>query len=180
MAEVWAKFNTETNAIDSIEKGLFFLGEVKKSPENWKWVVICCHQALYGFAVHVAKGTDDSSVITKTKKGRSMLISFDEALNICKSAMGAREALITSAEEDESIRIINKDFRNNFEHFNPRSWMIDVSGFPIHLRNFVNVTKRVAVDINFYNHLHGEEREKILSVFCRFIEQANELEKIYA
>ncbi|VAX10908.1 hypothetical protein MNBD_GAMMA26-1029 [hydrothermal vent metagenome] len=123
MAEVWAKFNTETNALDSLEKGLFFLGEVKKSPENWKWVVICCHQAFYGFAIHVAKGTDDFSVITKTKKGHSMLISFDEALKRCKSAMGAREALITSAEEDESIRIINKEFRNNLESGNNSWWV---------------------------------------------------------
>jgi len=179
MAEVWARFNTESNAIDSLEKALYFLGQIKESPENWKWVVTCCHSALYGFAVHVAKGTDDSSVVEVTKKGHPRLITFDNALKACKKSAGAREALVTSEDEDNSIIVIQKEFRNNFEHFNPCSWSIEVSGFPNHIKNLVNVTKYLAIDINFYSHIHGDERKKLLSVFEECISKISELSEYY-
>lgn len=180
MTPVWARFDTETNAADNLEKALYFLGNVKNRPEDWKWVIICCHSALYGFAVHVASGSDDLSVINTTKKGHNKLISFGEALKICKKTIGARQALITSDEEDESINTLQNEFRNNFEHFNPCSWSIEVSGFPNDIKNIINVIQRVAMDINFYNHIHDEERTRLLEVFDQCLNKVNELAKFYA
>lgn len=180
MDEIWARFNTESNAADNIEKALYFLGKVKSSPEDWKWVVICCQSALYGFLIHVAKGTDDTSVVNITKKGHKRLITFDEALKICRCSQGARQALVTSEDENISIEIIQKEFRNKFEHFSPCSWRIEVSGFPDHIRTIINVIKRVAIDINFYNHIHGEERNRLLSVFEQSLAKTDELSKYYA
>jgi len=33
MVEVWARFDAETNALDSLEKALYFLGKVKETEE---------------------------------------------------------------------------------------------------------------------------------------------------
>ncbi len=180
MTPIWARFTTETNAADNLEKALYFLGNVKQCPEDWKWVIICCHSALYGFAVHVASGSNDSSVVNTTKSGNKRLISFGEALKICKGSEGARQALILSNDEEESINILQNEFRNNFEHFNPCSWSIEVSGFPQDIKNIINVTKRVVFDINFYNHIHGKERERLLTVFDECLNKANEISEHYA
>jgi len=180
MNQIWARFTTETNAADNLEKALYFLGNVKHHPEDWKWVIICCHTALYGFAVHVASGSDESSVVNTTKKGNKRLISFGEALAICKNGIGARQALILSDDEEQSINILQNEFRNNFEHFNPCSWSIEVSGFPHDIKNIINVTRRVAIDINFYNHLHDKEKENLLTVFDECLNKVNALSEHYA
>lgn len=100
MSERWARYDTESNAIDNLEKAAQFLRTVKDNPEDWKWVVICIFSPLYGFTIQVAKGSDDSSVITVTKKGHSRLISFGDALKHCKFSMGARSALVICIKSD--------------------------------------------------------------------------------
>jgi hypothetical protein len=180
MADTWARFTTETNAVDNLEKALYFLGNVKERPEDWKWVIICCHSSLYGFSVHVASGSDDRSVITTTKNGKDRLITFGEALNICKNNVGARGALVLSDDENLSIKIMQNEFRNKFEHYNPCAWSIEVSGLPHHIKNVINVTRRIAIDINFYNHIHGKERERLLAVFDECIKNTDELSGYYA
>ncbi len=180
MNPIWARFTTETNAADNLEKALYFLSNVVHRPEDWKWVIICCHSALYGFVVHVASGSDDLSVVKITKNGNKRLISFGEALKICKSSEGARQALILTEDEEESINILQNEFRNKFEHFNPCAWSIEVSGFPKDIKNIINVIKRVAIDINFYNHIHDKERERLLTVFDECLNKVNEISQQYA
>lgn len=161
MTERWARFNTETNALDNLEKVAIFLDRAKCNPEDWKWVVMSCFGALYGFAIQVAKGTDDLFVVRKTKKGQSRLITCGEAIEICQQAIGARGPLELSEEERESINLIQNTFRNNFEYFNPGSWSIEISGFPDHILNVLNVVRRLAIDHNFYTHLDAQEKERL-------------------
>ncbi len=176
MNSIWAEFTTESNAVDNLEKALYFLGKVKHKPEDWKWVIICCHSALYGFAVHVASGSNDSSVIKITKNNKKRLITFTGALKRCKSAC---PALILSDEEEKSITILQNEYRNNFEHFNPCSWIINVSGFPQDIENIINVIHRLSTSINFYIHLDEKERDSLSIVFDEFLNKLNELSDYY-
>lgn len=72
------------------------------------------------------------------------LISLDEALRRVKlkeylpSLVGV-QPLITSPEEDDSIRKLTKEFRNEFEHFSPKGWMIFTSGMPDMVHNVLRV-----------------------------------------
>ncbi len=161
MTERWARFDTESNALDNVEKLSHFLERAKHHPEEWKWVVICCFSALYSYAIQVAKGTDDLSVIVETKKGHKKLISFGEALKRCEKPFGGRDVLKLSAEESESIRVIQNEFRNKFEHYNPGSWAIEISGFPEHILNCLAVIQRLAIDMNFYTHLSLLQKERL-------------------
>lgn len=180
MSERWARFDTESNAMDSLEKTAQFLRTVKDNPEDWKWVVVSSFSSLYGFAIQVAKGSDDRSFIQVTKKWHERLITFGEALKMCKQSLGARAALETSKDEDDSIDKIQNEFRNNFEHFNPGSWSIEISGFPGHIFNMVNVIERLALDINFYSHLSISQKDNLKYVIaeCKFI--TSQLGKMYA
>ncbi len=180
MPERWARFDTESNAIDSLEKTASFLRTVKDNHEDWKWVVVSSFSSLYGFAIQVAKGSDDRCVIEVSKKGREKLITFGKALKICKQSIGARSALDTSKSEDNSIEIIQNEFRNNFEHFNPGSWSIEVSGFPDHILNIVNVIERLALEHNFYSHINESQKSNLKYVLaeCKFI--TSQLSEMYA
>lgn len=74
--EQWLRLSEEKNAIDYLEKAAFFIKESSANHNQWKWVIIGLHGALYGFAIAACRGTDSRSVLTK--KGR--LISFWQAL----------------------------------------------------------------------------------------------------
>ncbi|MDT3322019.1 hypothetical protein Q4Q52_19985 [Shewanella sp. SP1S2-4] len=178
--ERWAKYDTESNAIDSLEKAALFLKTVKDNPEDWKWVVICMFSSLYGFAIQVAKGSDDSSVIKVAKNGHSRLISFGEALKDCKRSIGARTALVTTEHEDWAIDNIQNQFRNKFEHYNPGSWSIEVSGFPVIIYHILNVIRRLSLVHNFYSHISEEQRESLEYVLdeCEYIN--GKLKSLYA
>ena len=180
MKEHYARYDTESNAIDNLNKAAHFLRTVRDNTEDWKWVVVCIYSSLYRFAIQVAKGSDDRSVVKTTKKGNDRLITFDEALDICKVSSGGRTALVISSDEEKAINRIQKDFRHNFEHFNPGSWSIEVSGFPMLTKNVLSVLRRLALTHNLYTHI--EEQNRINLEFtldeCDFL--LNKLEAYYA
>ena len=76
------RFTTETNALDYLERAGEFIAQVESNPRAWKWVILCLHSALYGFAISACKSTDSESVVKTTKKGKRHLISLDDALKI--------------------------------------------------------------------------------------------------
>ena len=43
------RFPEESNAIDYLEKTVVFIKAAKDNPQEWKWVSIAIHGALYGF-----------------------------------------------------------------------------------------------------------------------------------
>jgi hypothetical protein len=180
MSERWVRYDTESNAIDSLEKATHFLRTVEDNPEDWKWVVICMFSSLYGFAIQVAKGSDDLSVITVTKKGHSRLMKFGDAIKDCKVTMGARSALLTKEKEDRAIDKIQNEFRNKFEHYNPGSWSIEISGFPELIYHVVNVIRRLALDHNFHSHYSVEQRANLEYVLDECVYITSKLKTVYA
>jgi hypothetical protein len=72
------------------------------------------------------------------------LISLDEALRRVKKkehlpALLNAQPLTTTPEEDDAIRKLTKEFRNEFEHFAPKAWLVFTSGIPSIFSNVVRV-----------------------------------------
>lgn len=131
----WIRFDEQTNALDYLQKCFSFLKTVEQEPQNWKWVIITLHSALYGFAVSACKGMNSDNVITRTKSGHERLIDFDEALKRCQNPTWMRvninyEEFKFSPNQFKSIRKLHKTLRNNFEHFTPKSWSIELHYLP--------------------------------------------------
>ncbi|MFZ0456136.1 MAG: hypothetical protein WAM24_20475 [Ignavibacteriaceae bacterium] len=131
----WLRIEEHTNAFDYLEKAKMFLESCEDNFYSWKWVMISLHGAIYGFAISACKGTNADVVIKKSKKGES-LISFDEALNRCqestwmKYAMSSNVLKLTDSQK-ESIRHMKNIFRNEFMHFKPKGWSIEIHDFPL-------------------------------------------------
>ncbi len=131
----WIRFDELSNALDYLEKCFSFLNTVEKEPKNWKWVVISLHGALYGFAIAACKGMNSESVVTRTKTGKERLIDFDVALKRCQDPTWMRininyKEFKFSPNQLKSIRKLHKALRNNFEHFTPKSWSIELHYLP--------------------------------------------------
>ncbi len=146
----WMRYDEQTNALDYLEKCYHFIKTVDKERQNWKWVIITLHSAIYGFAISACRGTNSDSVIQRTKRGHERLIDFDEALKRCQDPNWMRVNIDykyyrLSNQQKESIRILHKVFRNNFEHFTPKSWSIEIHDMPTMILDCFDVVKNLVV-----------------------------------
>lgn len=130
---VWLRIEEHTNALNYLVMLSQFVLKINEDPFYWKWIMITLHGAIYGFAVSTIRGTDVESVIINTKNGER-LISFNEALRRCQNKSWMQyallnETLILSESQKKSIRKMKDLFRNEFMHFKPKGWSIELHLF---------------------------------------------------
>jgi hypothetical protein len=165
-------FTTETNALDYLERAGEFIDQVESNPKAWKWVILCLHSALYGFAIAACKSTDSDSVVRTSKKGKRHLISLDEALAKCADASwmgtlyGGLPLNLTVGQKD-SLKRLKKDLRNKFEHFTPDGWSIEIHGLPRICTDVLDIIRFLAVETFRYQHLNDSQRHRVKSAVIR-------------
>lgn len=129
--------NIVKNQIDLVEKDL----------HSWEWVIIALHNALQGSMVLALRGSNGLNVLndecaTKWMEAYEMDkqppsdIKLDSFMNLYKKIKsksmllyGISKKFDPKGTQGKSIKQLNK-FRNEFIHFVPKSWSIEVSGFP--------------------------------------------------
>jgi hypothetical protein len=159
------ELSEESNAIDYLEQASNYICQAETSIKTWKWVVITLHGALYGFAICALHGTNLHKVTFTTKKNKMKLISFDEALRRCQDLKWMQmtvfsRALSLSDQQKKSIRHLREDFRNNFEHYIPMGWYIEVHGMPQMAIDVLEVIRFLALECGNYNCLTLTETQK--------------------
>jgi len=165
----WIRFDEQTNALDYLEKCFTFLKTVENEPQNWKWVIITLHSALYGFAVSACKVMNSDSVITITKTGKERLIDFDEALKRCQDPTWMLvninyEKFKFSPNQLNSIRKLHSVLRNNFEHFTPKSWSIELHYLPDMVYDCLEVIRLLIIYSDVSWRLRGTKFKKVKSI----------------
>ena len=95
------------------------------------------------------------------------LISLDQALRRVKRkdslpSLDNVRPLVTTLEEDDAIRVLTKEFRNQFEHFAPKDWTIFTSVFPPIARNVLRIIHFLVFESNCANiSVKQEQRARV-------------------
>lgn len=160
--EIWLRLCEEINAVDYLEKASIFIKSVSKNCNDWKWVIIGLHGALYGFTIAACRGTDSRSVLTK----KGQLINFWKALKKCQDPNHMKmlthsKHLILTEKQKESIEVLKSEFRNEFEHFKPKGWSIEIHGMPEIAIDVLEVIRFLALETNTYVHLEEDSRKLV-------------------
>lgn len=161
----WLRLSEEKNALDYLEKAAFFIRKTPEDHINWKWVILGLHGSLYGFTIAACRGTDSQSVVSKEGK----LINFWKALELCQDPNHMKmliysKPLILSESQKKSIRQLKSDFRNEFEHFRPKGWSIEVHDMPEIAIDVLEAIRFVALETNTFVHLSDTERTEVKSL----------------
>ena len=168
-APKYAEFTEESSAVDYLEKTLGFIKTAVRDPIEWKWVVLAIHGALYGFMICTLKGTDPDNVCVTTKGGHVKLIDFRAALKRCQqpelmSISGFTNVLQLTHNEHLALNMIHDDFRNQFLHYRPTLWSIEVTGMPFVTNLGLDVLRKVALDMGgYYAHYNREKVAKLIA-----------------
>jgi len=165
----YIRFTEESNALDYLEKAYMYIQNITNKPKDWKWVIISLHGCLYGFAICAIQGTDSNSVSVENKNGLRKLISFDDAIRLCQDRNRMTmtvnsKVLILTTQQKDSIRRLSKQFRNNFEHYMPMSWSIEIHGFPEIVMNILDIIHFLALDSGNFIMLSTPQRRRIKSI----------------
>ena len=165
----YIRFSDETNALDYLERASEFIKQTLTDDRAWKWVILSLHSALYGFAISACKHSDYNSVVRTTKKGVKKLITFDEALRMCKdhsrmATLSGGRPLNLSSSQEYSIKLLKKKLRNKFEHRIPGIWSIEIHGLPRISIDILDVVRFLTVETHRYQHLNQSQRRKIKSL----------------
>lgn len=159
--EKFLRINEETNAIDYLSKAAFYLKEAKISDIAWKWVTISLHGALYGFAIAASSGTNSRSVINNNDK----LLSFWNAIKRCEDpnvmcTLVNSKALTLTTNQRESIELLTSLLRNNFAHFSPKIWSIELHGLPQVALDVIEIISFLCFETKTYILLDHQLREE--------------------
>lgn len=157
------RFTEETNALDFLERAGEFITETSTRPNAWKWVVLSLHGALYGFAISACKGTDSQSVVKKNRRGHDRLITFDEALILCQDSNGSILLNLTNSQKN-SVRRLKEELRNNFEHYIPGGWSIEMHCFPRISIDILDIIRFISIQTLCRLNLNQAQRKKIRSI----------------
>ena len=116
----------------------------------------------------VLKGTDpDSNVCELTKKGHHKLIDFREALKRCQdssymNASGFTNVLKLSEHQKRALDYIHNTFRNNFLHYRPAMWFIELAGLPGIITHGLDIIALVTVEMGSYPAHYDRNRIRAL------------------
>jgi len=142
MSETWLHTDERDDILASLRMVSSSCDAARDDLSAWKWVVIGTHSALQGaMALHLAFGND--LLVASPESASAWLDAhengapypetmMDDFLNLYKKikkheVLGFR--FKPNGTQGGNVRRLNR-FRNQFVHFMPQGWAIELSGMP--------------------------------------------------
>ena len=148
--DVWLSTNESVETVSDFEMFAEQLKRITGDPHRWKWAVIALHSGLQGMIVLALKGSDYMNVIRhdekklysevsddkrsgKSPRNNQTLIRFTDLYvwikrNKILMYTDCRK-FVPRGTQGRSIKTLNR-LRNEFVHFTPRVWGLDLGGLP--------------------------------------------------
>ena len=154
MANRWLSTDEADDVAGSVRHAIRSAEFVGKDPQTWKWVALALHSALQGACVcHLtttaapigaltARNTEewlayfeDSRTNPHAKAPRTRLMELPQLLKAARKAGSAGDrsnetGVAISDKELNWLRHFHDNIRNQFVHFEPMGWTLEVSGIP--------------------------------------------------
>ena len=137
-------------AVETVSAFEVFAEEAQKlsaDPYRWKWAIIALHSGLQGIMVlalqgshglHVLRAEDAKRWLDAHERGGPYPgdLKLDDFLSLYKKIKGNKmlkyidsRKFIPKGTQGSSVKLLNQ-LRNEFVHFTPRVWALDLVGLP--------------------------------------------------
>jgi hypothetical protein len=175
-------FDERRDVLASLELLALLALKLHKNPRHWKWVIIAAQSAVQGALVCTLAGTHGIGAYTKdlqkewiawydSREGpppEQWLERFDTLLkwacNAKRMAIAGSGALKLSAGQKRDLRRLHREFRNQFIHFAPQGWSIELAGLPGIILTAIDTTVELMLgQPHIRNHLTGNQIRRIES-----------------
>lgn len=185
MSETWIRTDEAEDVAGSIRHVVRAAKFVGEDPLAWKWVVMALHSALQGACIcHLTTTAAPVGAVTERNAGewltywensrtdpnakppKTHLMAFPDLLKAVREPYSAGDrsnaaGVAISESELNWLHHFHKDVRNQFAHFEPMGWSIEVSGIP----EIAKLIARIIGDILqmgwAFRHQDGTQREEM-------------------
>lgn len=151
---LWVQTDEAEDAAGSLRHALRCTGYVAEDPQAWKWAALALHSALQGACVcHLTTSFAPVGAVTPrnaaewiayaeqsrtdpdTKPPRTQLMALPDLLKAVRKPNSAGDrsndlGIVISDTEFAWLRRFHDTVRNQFVHFEPMGWSLEVSGIP--------------------------------------------------
>lgn len=183
--ENWVRTDEMEDVAGSIRHVIRTADFVTQDPQAWKWIVLALHSALQGACVcHLTTTATPVGAVTernavewlnyfekisadrKAKPPKTYLMGFSDLLKSVRkphSAGDRSNAVGVTISDSELSWLVNfhNGIRNQFTHFEPVGWSIEMSVIP----EIAKLTARIVediVDIGWgFRHQSSEQRDNM-------------------
>lgn len=174
---MYLRTDEETEAAEALCQASRMADGLDRDVKPWRWVIIALHNAAQGFMVLSLRHGNSLAALTKESAaawlkahetgGRYPEERLDHFMNLyakIKSVeygdLGGNKRFISGATHDETFKKLN-DIRNEFIHFTPKGWSLEVDGLP-----------RICLDVISVIEFLGWQTNNILWHEPNFLEQS--------
>jgi hypothetical protein len=144
----WLYTNEAQDAVFSLEVTVDHLAKTANDLRHWKWVIVALHNALQGFMVLALKGSNAFAVTKKDSLKKLWEAEKRDDQTVPPAELDTTTWLYKKIQDPKYMRMYmhskvfspsgtqNKSveklkvLRDEFIHFFPKSWGIEVSGLP--------------------------------------------------
>lgn len=156
MNEKWLRTDETLEAISALEMVALSLKRVQKDFYQWKWAILALHSSLQGFMVLALRGGSGLNCL-KDDIAKEWLRAYraneklpkerlDTFLNLYKKIKNPvrmqfyihSKPFKPSETHGYNVKSLNK-IRNEFIHFVPKGWSLEVSGLPNIFHDCLNI-----------------------------------------
>jgi hypothetical protein len=137
----WIRFNERDDVISSTDLLALVSATLKTNPTNWKWIILAAHSGLQGALVCAIQDSTRTNILAKASEAATLkwlenptgvhpsqyLDHFPKLIR--KFRKKYTDCSIT-VEQLKDLKKLHHEFRNQFTHFAPMQWSIELVGLP--------------------------------------------------
>lgn len=181
----WIRTDEAEDVAASIRHALRCRDFTLEDPQAWKWVLLALHSALQGACVcHLVTTASPIGIVTpkntqewneyfeasrtdpEARLPATVLLNLPALIKAIRKPRsagdGSNEAgIVVSDSELAWVRRLHEGVRNQFVHFSPQGWSLEVSGIP----DFAKLTARIILAIDdagwAFRHQNFVWRERV-------------------
>ncbi|RYE50813.1 MAG: hypothetical protein EOP21_02930 [Hyphomicrobiales bacterium] len=185
MPDNWIRTDEARDVAGSIRHVILVSKFVEEDPLTWKWVVLALHSALQGACVcHLTKTAAPVGAVTRrnavewleyfessrtnpeAKPPKTHLMGLPDLLKTVRrphSAGGPGDDVDVTISDSELGWLVrfHDGIRNQFVHFEPIGWSIEVSGIPKLTRLAARIIESIVRVGWAFRHLTLQERQEM-------------------
>lgn len=193
---MYLRTDEEAEAAEALCMALRLTDGLDRDLRLWRWVIIALHNAAQGFMVLSLRHGNGLAALTKEcaaawlkahEKGGpypderldSFLGLYEKIKSTKYGELGGNKRFVPGVSHDNSFTKLN-NIRNEFIHFTPKGWSLEVDGLPRICLDVFSVIEFLGWETaNIFWHEPALREQAQLCAY-KLKEQMNALHKLYA
>jgi hypothetical protein len=170
----WLHTDEKEDLLTSLTMLNLTLIEVRKDVSAWKWAIIVTHSALQSAFVCYLSSIGNSLLVAKPEDADAWLkahysdktypeMMLDSFLNLYHKIKQKKidgYKFVPHGTQGKNIKRLNK-YRNEFIHFFPKDWSIEVSGLPEICKDCLDVISQLYTN-TLQRHFQKDQQSSLI------------------